>query len=98
MFSKLKQFKDMRSQAKTLQSKLAAEVVEATAAWGKIKMTMNGNQEVLSVTVDAELLSNKEKIERAIKDVVNDAVKKVQRVMAEKLRNDPNFKMPGLTS
>lgn len=98
MFSKLKQFKDLRSQAKTLQSKLATEVVEASAAWGKIKMAMNGNQEVLSVTVDVELLSSKEKIEGAIKDVVNDAIKKVQRVMAEKLRNDPNFKMPGLTS
>lgn len=97
MFSKLKQFKDLRGQAKSLQAKLATEVVEASAAWGKIKMTMNGNQEALSVTIDPELLTSKEKMEGAVKDVVNDAVKKVQRVMAEKLRNDPNFKMPNFS-
>lgn len=97
MFTKLKQFKDLRAKAKTLQSSLAEEKIEASAAWGKIKMVMDGNQEVKSVTVDPELLTNKEKMETAIKDVVNEAVKKVQKVMAEKLRKDGNFNFPGLS-
>lgn len=95
MFSKLKQFRDLRSQAKTLQNTLAGEKVEASAAWGKIKMVMNGNQEVQSVTIDPEMLGNKEKLEGAIKDVTNEAVRKVQKIMAEKVRQG-GFKMPGL--
>lgn len=95
MFNKLKQFKEMRSQAKTLQNTLAEEKVEASAAWGKIKMTMNGNQEVQAVQIDPELLGNKEKLENAVKEVTNEAVKKVQKIMAEKVRSG-GFKMPQL--
>ncbi len=97
MFNKLKQFKKLRDKAKTLQNSLAEEKIEASAAWGKIKMVMDGNQEVKSVTIDPELLTSKEKTEIAVKDVVNDAVKKVQKVMAEKLRKDGNFNFPGLS-
>jgi hypothetical protein len=97
MFNKLKQFKNLRDKAKTLQNSLSEEKIEASAAWGKIKMVMDGNQEVKSVTIDPELLTSKEKTEIAVKDVVNDAVKKVQKVMAEKLRKDGNFNFPGLS-
>ncbi|MBI5022920.1 MAG: YbaB/EbfC family nucleoid-associated protein [Candidatus Magasanikbacteria bacterium] len=96
MFAKLKQFKDMRTKAKSLQNLLADEKVEATAAWGKIKMTMNGNQEAESVTIDQELLTDKSKLENAIKEVTNDAIKKTQRVMADKIRKEGGLNMPGL--
>src|SRR3989344_3958857 len=96
MFSKLKEIKDLRDQAKTLQSALAEEHVEATAAWGKIKITMNGNQQVESVTVDPDLLSpaKKSDVENGIKEAVNDAVKKVQKVMAEKIRQQGGLNIP----
>ena len=96
MFEKLKQFKDLREKAKDNQGKLAEEKVTATAAWGKIKMEMNGNQEVLSVSIDQELLANKTKLEEGVKDVTNDAIKKAQKVMAEKMMKDGGFKMPGM--
>jgi len=96
MFEKLKQFKDLRSKAKNLQGQLAKEEIIATAAWSKIKMVMNGNQEVLKVEVDLELLKNKAKLEDAIKEVTNDAIKKVQNIMAKKMMKDGGFKMPGM--
>lgn len=96
MFEKLKQFKDLREKAKDIQGMLAEEKITATAAWGKIKMEMNGNQEVLSVTIDPELLSSKEKMENAIKEVTNEAIKKAQKVMAEKMMKDGSFKMPNM--
>lgn len=96
MFAKLKQFKDMRSKAKNLQNLLADEKVEASAAWGKIKMTMNGNQQVETVVIDPELLTNKEKLESAVKEVTNEAIKKTQRVMAEKMRKEGGLNVPGL--
>lgn len=89
MFNKLKQFKDLKDQAKILKDMLAKETAEGSGAWGKVKIIMNGNQEVQSVTVDPEFLAldKKEKLEQGIKEATNDAIKKVQRVMAEKIQS-----------
>ncbi len=97
MFNKLKQVKDMRDKAKKLQSMLAEESVEASAAWGKVKVVMDGNQTVQSVEIDQEMLSDKKKLEDAMKDVYNDAVKKAQKAMVEKMRKSGDLNIPGLT-
>ncbi len=87
VFSKLKQFKDLRDQAKKVQGVLGQESVEGSAAWGKIKIAMTGNQEVTSVHIDPELFTDQKKTEDAVKDAINDAMKKVHRVMADKMKN-----------
>ena len=99
MFSKLKEIKDLRSQAKTLQNALKDEHVETSAAWGKVKVKMNGNQEVEEVTIDQELLtpSKKTDLENGVKDAINDANHKVQKIMAEKVRKSGGLNIPGLT-
>ena len=97
MFNKLKQFKDLRNQAKQMQNMLAQESAESDAAWGKVKVKINGNQEILDIQIDPELLTtdNKEKLQNALKDATNEAIKKIQRIMAEKMRAS-GFKMPEL--
>lgn len=99
MFSKLKQFKDMRDKAKHLQSALATEVVEGSAAWGKVKVTMDANMSVSAVSLADEMMepSGKSKLEAAVKDAINDAVKRAQRKMVEKMKATGDFKMPGLS-
>ena len=94
MFEKLKHLKDLRSQAKTLQNALAEEQVIASASG--VNITMNGNQEVISVSIDPEICNpnKKEDIERGIKEATNDAIKKIQRIMAEKMKSMGGF--PGL--
>lgn len=88
MFSKLKQFKDMRSKAKDLQSKLSTESVTVRAANDKIVMTMDGTLAMTGLAIDDELLStaNKEKLQSGIKDAHGDALKKIQRIMAVKMK------------
>ena len=97
MFNKLKQFKDLRDQAKQMQNMLAQESAEGSADWGKVKIKINGNQEILEVQIDPELLSadNKEKLQAAIKEATNDAIKKVQRIMADKMKSS-GFNLPGM--
>ncbi len=90
MFNKLKQLKDLRSQAKTMQGALSEEKVELEK--NGIKMTMNGNMEVLSLTINTD--SNKEEIARNCKDIFNDGIKKTQRLMAKKMQEMGGF--PGL--
>ena len=90
MFNKLKQLKDLRSQAKTMQSALSGEKVELEK--NGIKMVMNGNMEVIELTINNDL--SKEEIARSCKDLFNDSVKKTQRIMAKKMQEMGGF--PGM--
>jgi DNA-binding protein YbaB len=91
MFNKLKQFKDLRSQAKTMQNALAEESI--TVEKKGIKLIMNGNMEITSLTIE-EGKAAKE-IEKTIIDVINDAIKQTQRLMAQKIQSMGGF--PGLS-
>jgi DNA-binding protein YbaB len=86
--SKLKQFKDLRKAAKEMQATLGKETSLGEGAGGKVKVVMNGNQEVLSADVSAELLAPeyKAKVDEGIKDAVNHAVKQIQKAMAKKMQ------------
>jgi len=88
-FSKLKQFKDLRTQAKTLQNALSGESASASA--GGVTITMNGNQEVTSVAIEDSALTHKETLQNNIKDATNKTVKSVQKLMAEKMKDMGDF-------
>ncbi|MFA6417308.1 MAG: YbaB/EbfC family nucleoid-associated protein [Candidatus Falkowbacteria bacterium] len=91
MFSKLKQFRDLRSQAKTIQDVLAQEVI--TEEKNGVTIKMNGNMEVLNITLAGGM--DKAAQENALKNCFNEAVKKAQRLMAKKLQDMGGI--PGLT-
>ncbi|MEI6836087.1 MAG: YbaB/EbfC family nucleoid-associated protein [Candidatus Falkowbacteria bacterium] len=90
MFNKLKQLKDLRSTAKTMQDALSTERVEEEK--GGVKIVMNGNMEVLSVVISEGL--TKSAIEISVKNCINETIKKAQRLMAKKLQDMGGF--PGL--
>ena len=90
MFNKLKQFKDLRSQAKTIQSALSQESIVIDK--GGIKITMNGNMEVNAVVINEDL--SKDSLEGLLADAFNEAIKKTQRIMAQKMQEMGNF--PGM--
>jgi DNA-binding protein YbaB len=82
MFNKLKQYKDLRSQAKTLQNMMSQQSV--TVEKNGISITINGNFEITSLKILEE--KSKESLERSLTDCFNDATKKIQRVVAEKMQ------------
>jgi len=95
LFSQLKQVTDLKDQAKKLQKELELEVVDAEKSG--VKITINGNQEIKKVEItDQNLLTNKEKLENAIKDATNESIKKVQMVMAKKMQSMGGLNIPGL--
>lgn len=94
MFNKLKQIQDLKSQANQIKKALAEETVEGSGSWGKVKITMDGNQEVKKVEIADDLLGDKAKLESAILEATNDSIKKVQKVMAQKMSQFGGF--PGL--
>ncbi len=86
MFNKLKQFKNLKDRAKEIQNVLGKEHAEGTAAWGKIKVLIDGNQRISSFSIDPSLLEDKTKLEGLLTEATNDAIQKVQKIMATKLR------------
>ncbi len=86
VFSKLKQFKDMRDQGKKLQGALAGESV--TTHSNGVALTMDGNLQLTGVAIDEEMLNptKKEKLQNAIKDAHGEAAKKMQKIMAGKMQ------------
>ncbi len=82
MFNKMKQFKEMRSQAKTMQEKLAQETV--TVEKSGIKVVMDGNMKVTSVAINPEM--DHKAIEKTMTDNINEAIKKTQKLMAQKMQ------------
>ena len=90
MFSKLKQFRDLRSQAKTMQDALAQETI--TEEKNGIKVVLNGNMEVIDLTINEGLSKGSQ--EEALKSCFNNAVKRAQKVMAKKLQDMGGF--PGM--
>jgi nucleoid-associated protein EbfC len=99
MFSKLKEFKDLRDQGKKLQGALAGESVTTKTAGDKLVMTLNGNLEISGIAIDEELLnpSKKEKLESAIKEAHREALKKMQRTIAAKMQEMGGFNLPGMS-
>lgn len=96
IFSKLKQYKDLRDQAKTMQSALAEETVHTDGSGGKIHVIMDGNQQITGLDIDAEMLQpgKKEELQKSLKDTINSAVKKAQMAMAKKAKEMGNFNLP----
>lgn len=88
MFNKLKQFKDLRDQAKQMKDALAQETVKGEAKGGKIMVIMDGNQEITAIDIDASLLTpeNKKEVEDGVREAVQQAVKEIQKVMVRKMQ------------
>ena len=82
MFNKLKNIKDLRSQAKQMQSALSGEAI--TVEQGGIKVIMNGNMEITSITINDDLA--KDSVEGMLIELINEAIKKAQRLMAKKIQ------------
>lgn len=73
-----------------MQNALSGETT--TVEKGGIKVVMNGNMEIASISINENLA--KDSLEGMLADCVNDAIKKTQRLMARKMQEMGG--MPGL--
>ena len=85
MFNKLKQIKDLRSQAKDMQNSLAEIMVVGKAMGGKVMITLDGNQKVQGVNIEEGLSTSD--TEKGVQSAFNDASKKLQKELATKMKD-----------
>lgn len=98
MLQKLKQYRDLKQQGKTLASKLASHVVTVESNWGKIKFTINGNMEAQSLSIHETLIEKTKKtdLERDILNLFNEGAKKVRQEVAKSMAKEGG--LPNLTN
>ncbi|HNA29489.1 MAG TPA: YbaB/EbfC family nucleoid-associated protein [Thiobacillaceae bacterium] len=98
----MKQAQQMQENMQKLQAKIAEMEVEGAAGAGLVKVVMTGKHDVKRVTIDPSLLADdKDMLEDLVAAAVNDAVRKVEAMVQEKMSAataglplPPGFKLP----
>ena len=87
IMDKLKDINEMRKQAKHMESLLAVETVTGSSYGGKIKITIDGNQNVKSVEVAPEIAGDKSEVARHIRSALEDLFKHHRKMLQSKFGN-----------
>jgi DNA-binding YbaB/EbfC family protein len=92
-------FQKMQREMLKIQEELAKETVEATAGGGAVKATMTGQQKLVSVTLDPEVVDPEdvEMLQDLVVAAVNDALTRSQELQAKRLSVlTGGMKIPGM--
>ncbi len=84
LLDKLKDVNEMRKQAKQLEAVLATEIVSGHSSGEKIKISMDGNQNITSVEVSADIAGDKSEIARHIRAALEDLFKHHKKMLQSK--------------
>ena len=98
----MKQAQQMQENMKKMQEQLASTEVEGQSGAGLVKVVMTCRHDVKRITIDESLLKDdKDMLEDLIAAAVNDAVRRVESTVQEKMAGvtaglplPPGFKMP----
>ncbi|MEW5994940.1 MAG: YbaB/EbfC family nucleoid-associated protein [Candidatus Zixiibacteriota bacterium] len=95
----MKQVQQMQAKMERMQAELEKATVEATAGGGMVKVVVNGKHDIISVTIDPEVVDKEdvEMLQDLIVAAVNQAHQKVQELQAEQMAGlTGGLKIPGL--
>ena len=92
-------FQKMQREMLKIQEELAKETVEATAGGGAVKATMTGQQKLVSVIIDPEVVDpdDVEMLQDLVVAAVNDAITRSQELQSKRLSAlTGGLKIPGM--
>jgi nucleoid-associated protein EbfC len=96
----IQQAQGLQSKVAALQEELAEKVVVGSSGGDMVKVEASGAQEILSITIEKELLDpeDPEMLQDLIVAAVNDALKKSRELMAQEMSKlTGGLPIPGLT-
>ncbi len=89
----------MQKQMMEIQEELADRTVEATVGGGMVTVVANGQQDILSIRIDPEVVdpNDVEMLQDLILAAVNEAHRKAQELMTQEMNKlTGGLKIPGL--
>jgi len=99
-FSMLKQAQELKSKLDKAQKELGNTIIEADAGKGAVKVTINGQQKILSIKISPKVIdpNNVEHLEELVLKAISEATAKSQKVAGKQLKGlTGGLKIPGLT-
>ncbi|GAI49302.1 unnamed protein product [marine sediment metagenome] len=99
-FDILKQAQQLKSKLDKAQKELSNIIVEADSGKGAVKVTINGQQKILSIKISPKVIdpSKAEYLEELVLTAVSEATAKSQKLAAKQLKGlTGGLKIPGLT-
>ncbi len=94
-----KMMKQLQQAQERLQAEIAAILVEASAGGGVVKVEMDGQKQLKSLTIDPEVVSRDDvpMLQDLVLSAVNEAARKVEATIQEKVGGmTGGLKLPGL--
>ena len=98
--SMLSQAWELKSKLDKAQEELKNVTVEASSGKGAVKVTVNGQQKILSIKIEPKAIDpdKAEQLEKLVLQAVDEAIAKSQKVAAKQLKGlTGGLKIPGLT-
>ena len=99
-FDMLKKAQELKSKLDKAQKELSNTIIEADSGKGAVKVTINGQQKILSIKISPEVIDpNKaEQLEKLVLKAISEATDKSQKLAAKQLKGlTGGLKIPGLT-
>ncbi len=99
-FSMLKQAQELKAKLDKAQKELAAITVEGASGKGAVKVTMNGQQKIVSIKISPTIMNpdKPENLEDLLLKAIKDASDKAEKVAQKQLKGlTGGLKIPGLT-
>ena len=96
----VRQAQKMQAEMQKVQEGLASKTVEASSGGGMVKAVVNGKQELLSVTIEQQVVnpSDVEMLQDLVVAAVNEAIKRSQAMMNEEMgKLTSGLGVPGLS-
>lgn len=91
-----KQFQDMQKQIEKVQADLRERVVEGSSGGGMVKVKINGQQEIVDVKIEKDVINpdDKSMLEDLILAAMNEGVKKSKKLMEAEMARVTGMMMP----
>ncbi|HDJ29111.1 MAG TPA: YbaB/EbfC family nucleoid-associated protein [Proteobacteria bacterium] len=96
----LKQAQQMQAKMAKIQEEVGARTVEAAAGGGMVKVVANGRQEILSISIEPQVVDpdDIDMLQDLVVAAVNQALKEAGEMMAAEMgKVTGGIKVPGLT-
>jgi DNA-binding YbaB/EbfC family protein len=95
----MKQAQKLQSKMMELQEEMANKTVEATAGGGMVTVVINGKQELVSLSIDPDVVDRQEieMLQDLLIAAVNDGIRRSQQIWAEEMKKlTGGMAIPGL--
>jgi DNA-binding YbaB/EbfC family protein len=95
----LKKAQELQKKMAKLQEELGEKTVEASAGGGMVTVVANGNQEILSIKIDPEVVDSDdvEMLEDLVLAAANDALHQAKQMVSEEMTQlTGGVKIPGM--